>query len=131
MQGLNLNETPGISFVGKLSHWLKGGVWVAFTFYPKKPFPASNTFLVAFPDQRNGWFLAGFSRPWLNIFKGFSLPLAMGFSCPWIKMSVGVSFLSLSIAPNRWYLTTWVNLIQVYMLSWNIFSVVTRDNPFS
>ena len=29
-QGLNLNLNPGLSFAGKLSHWLKGGMWVLY-----------------------------------------------------------------------------------------------------
>ena len=27
-QGLNINANPGIYFSVKLSHWLKGGMWV-------------------------------------------------------------------------------------------------------
>ena len=76
-------------------------MWVAFTFYPNKNFPVSNTWLVACLDQRNCWVSAGFLRPWLNTFKGFSCPLAMGFSCPWLNMSLGTSFFCLSIAPIK------------------------------
>ena len=101
MQGLNINANPGISFAGKLSHCLKGGMEVAFTFYIKTNFPAANTCLVACLYQRNGWFLAGFLPPWLNIFKGFSRRLPRGFSCPSINISVGKSFFCLYINPIK------------------------------
>ena len=32
LQVLNLNADPNLSFAVKLSHWLKGGMWV-FIFY--------------------------------------------------------------------------------------------------
>ena len=91
-QGLNLNANPGPSFAGKISHWLKGGMWFDFTFYNKKTFPAANTCLLACLDQQNFLFSAGFLCPWLNIYKGFSCPLAKGFLCPWLNISVGTSF---------------------------------------
>ena len=65
----------------------------------RKPFPAASTCLVDCLYHRNGWFSAGFLRPWLNISKGFSRPLDKGFSCPWLNISVVTSFFCLSIAP--------------------------------
>ena len=44
LQGLNLNTNLGIYFSGKLSHWLKGGVWVLIYYILNQPW--GNTCLV-------------------------------------------------------------------------------------
>ena len=67
----------------------------------RQPLPAENTSLLACLDQRNGWYLAGFLRPRLNIYKGFSRPLANVISCHWLKISVGTTFFCLSIVPIK------------------------------
>ena len=51
MQGLNLNANPGLSFAGKLSHWLKGGMCVAFTFYIKTAFHCGKHLLDSLPGS--------------------------------------------------------------------------------
>ena len=56
LQRLNLNANPGLSFVGKLSHWLNSGMWVLI--YYLKP-TLWQHLLGRGQIQRNGWFAAG------------------------------------------------------------------------
>ena len=101
MQGLNLNANPGIFFAGKLSHWLKGGMWVALTLYLKKTFPCGNNLLGSLPRSAE-WLIFGLLFAFLaEYFKGFSRLLAKGFLCPWLNISVGTSFFCLSISPIK------------------------------
>ena len=55
-QGLNLNENPKLSFVGKLSHWLKIGIWV-LVIYIMRPTLLKHLLSRCLFHQ-NGWFTA-------------------------------------------------------------------------
>ena len=51
LQGLNLNANPKLSFAGKISYWLKGGMWMLIG-YLKRDKPCGNTCFVGASSRR-------------------------------------------------------------------------------